>query len=71
MNMKATQNITEASSIQDFSKEDLIELLKNAVYLVNRLDEKLEDFAPEWYACADDIADSSDFSRNIGDWLLA
>jgi len=46
-------------------------LLKNAVYLVNRLDEKLEDFAPEWYACADDIADSSDFSRNIGDWLLA
>ncbi len=68
--MEATRKITETTEIHDLSKDDLLDLLEDAIYIIARLDEKLEDFEPAWYSSSADISESNDYLRNVGDWLL-
>jgi len=54
----------ELRELKELSHQDLIDYIKQANYVITRLDDKLEDIAPEWYSGAQAISESSDFMRN-------
>lgn len=56
--------IEELRSLESLSRDDLIDYIKRAYRLVYDCDTYLEELSPEWYSCAQIVADNSDYLRN-------